>query len=73
MGVEGLSMVAFLREITSRLKEATAVAEAALVCAEGGSEREALGIVFEIDQVLHEASVLHGAMVTTKRTRPGSA
>ena len=60
-------MKAFLREIVSRLKDAAAVAEAALVCAEKGAEREALGIAFEIDQAIHEASVLHGAMVAIRR------
>lgn len=66
---EGLSMVSFLREITLRLRDASAVAQAALAACEAGSEREAFGIVFELDQALHEASVLHGAMVATKRSR----
>lgn len=70
MGVEGLSMVAFLREISTRLHEAAAVASAALAAAEGGSEREALGIAFDLEQFILEVGVLHGAMVATKRSRP---
>ena len=71
MGVDGLEMTAFLREIVLRLRDAYAIAQAALAACEAGSEREALGIVFELDQTLHEASVLHGAMVAIKRVRRG--
>lgn len=64
---EGLSTTAFLREISTRLTHAAAVARAALGCAEGGSEREALRIALDIDETVFEIKLLHGAMVLAGR------
>ena len=43
------------------------MARAALGCAEGGSEREALRIALDIDETIFEVKLLHGAMVLAGR------
>lgn len=55
-------ITAGLREISSRLTDAAAIAKAAVVCAESGSEREALRIAMDLDELLSEAATLHGAV-----------
>ena len=69
MRVEGLDTKAFLREISSRLNDAAAGAHAALTCAERGAEREAIGIVVDLDGLLHDVSSLHSALLVTRRPR----
>lgn len=69
MSVEGLDTKAFLRETSSRLNDAAAVAQAALVCAERDAEREAIGIVADLDSLLHDISSLHSALLVTRRPR----
>lgn len=60
--VEGLSITVGLRELSTRVTDAAAILTAAVVCAESGSEREALRIAMDIDELLHEAQTLHGAV-----------
>ena len=50
-----------LDEISVRLTDAAAIAKAAVVCAESGSEREGLRIAMDLDELLHEVRSLHGA------------
>lgn len=57
-----LSITAFLVEISTRLTDAAARSRAALTCAESGSEGEALRIAMDIDEVIYEVKMLHGAM-----------
>lgn len=57
-----MSITVGLREISSRLVDAAAIAKAAVVCAESGSEREALRIAMDLDECLNEAQTLHGAV-----------
>jgi len=57
-----LSITTGLREISERLTDAAAIAKASVVCAECGSEREALRIAMDLDELLHEAVTLHGAV-----------
>ena len=72
-----LSIRACLGEISERLTDAAAIAKAALVCAESGSDREALKIAMDLDELLNEASTLHGAvcligrMTRDARSHPG--
>jgi hypothetical protein len=51
-----ISITGCLKEISGRLTDAAAVAKAAVTCAESGSEHQAVRIVLELDEVLHEAS-----------------
>lgn len=62
MGTGELSITAFLEEISTRLDVVAARARAALSCAESGSEGEALRIAMDIDEVIYEVKMLHGAM-----------
>ena len=62
MSVAGLSISACLSEISLRLTDAAAIARAAVTCAESGSEREALRIAMDLDELRHEAQTLHGAV-----------
>ena len=62
MSGSGLSITGCLSEISERLTDAAAIAKAAVVCAESGSEREALRIAMDLDELLSEAETLHGAM-----------
>ena len=59
---EGLSITVGLRELSGRLTKAAAILKGAVTCAEGGSEREALRIAMDVDELLHEAQTLHGAV-----------
>ncbi|TDR95656.1 hypothetical protein [Enterovirga rhinocerotis] len=59
---EGLSITTGLRELSTRLADVSAILKAAVVCAESGSEQQALRIALDIDEVLHEAQALHGAI-----------
>jgi hypothetical protein len=52
----------FLVEISTRLTDIAARSRAALACAESGSGSEALRIAMNIDEVIYEVKVLHGAM-----------
>jgi hypothetical protein len=67
MSVAGLSITACLSEISLRLTDAAAIARAAVTCAESGSEREALRIAMDLDELLHEAETLHGAVTLIGR------
>ncbi len=62
-----LSIKTGLREIASRLTDAAAIAKAAVTCAESVSEREALRIAIDLDELLHEAKTLHGALLLLGR------
>ena len=75
MSTAGLSITACLAEISARLTDAAAIAKAAVVCAESGSEREALRIAMDLDELLSEAGTLHGAVCLIgrmSRSREGS-
>ena len=63
----GLSIAGCLAEISVRLTDAAAIAKAAVICAESGSEREALRIAMDLDELLNEASTLHGAVCLVGR------
>ena len=74
MGGTGLSITGCLREVASRLTDAAAIAKAAVTCAESGSEREAIRISLDMDEMLHEAQALHRAATLLnriERTAPG--
>lgn len=49
-----LSGRACLGEISGRLTDAAAIAKAAITCLETGSEREALRIAMDLDELLSE-------------------
>lgn len=57
-----LSITRGLREISRQLGDAAAIAKAAVVCAESGSEREALRIAMDLDELIGEVATLHGAV-----------
>ena len=61
-GGAGLSITVCLDEISQRLTDAAAVAKAAVACAAAGSEREAVRIALDLDELLSEATTLHGAL-----------
>ena len=69
MAGEGLSIVVCLGEIRTRLTGAAAVARAAVVCAEAGSEEDAVRIALDLDESLHEIKTLHGALLLMGRMR----
>ena len=61
-----ISIMGCLREISGRLTDAAAIAKAAVTCAESGSEHQAVRIVLELDEMLHEANtLLNGARSST--------
>lgn len=64
-----LSIRACLDAISTRLSDAAAIAKAAVVCAESGSEREGLRIAMDLDELLHEAVTLHGAAALIGRAQ----
>ena len=74
MSEAGLSITTCLGEISARLTDAAAIAKAAVVCAQSGSEREALRIAMDLDELLSEAGTLHGAVCLIGRMQrePGS-
>lgn len=57
-----LSITKGLQEVSRRLSDAAAIAKAAVVCAESGSEPEALRIAMDLDELIHEAGTLHSAI-----------
>lgn len=69
MSAEGLTVVSCRSEISARLTDAAAIARAAVACAESGSEREALRIALDLDERLHEATTLRGALILLGRMR----
>lgn len=71
MSGTGLSVRACLDEISERLTDAAAIAKAAVTCAESGSEREALRIAMDLDELLSDAATLHGAIVPDRPHAPG--
>lgn len=62
MSGSGLSIRGYLDEISGRLNEAAAIAKGAVACSAGGSDREALRIALDLDELLSEATTLHAAM-----------
>lgn len=62
-----LSIRTGLAEISGRLNDAAAIAKAALVCAESGSDREAVRIAMDLDGLLNGAQTLHGAVCLMAR------
>ena len=66
-----ITITSGLREIVLRLTEASAIAKGAVACAEGGSEREALRIAMDLDEVFHEVATLHGTVRLLGRMRSG--
>lgn len=76
MSAAELSLRACLDGISARLTDAAAIAKAAVVCEESGSEREGLRIAMNIDEILHEVRSLHGAAILfgrMERNEPVSA
>lgn len=71
MSGSGLSITGCLKEISTRLTDAAAIAKAAVVCAESGSEGEALRIAMDLDELINEASTLHGAVCLVGRMDRG--
>ncbi|WP_375461433.1 hypothetical protein [uncultured Enterovirga sp.] len=55
-----LNITEGLREIATRLTDAAAIAKAAVTCAESGSEREAVRLSLDLDELLSEAETLTG-------------
>ena len=51
-----------LEALSTRLTDAAAVARAAVTCAKGGSEHEAVRIALDLDVLLNESQTLHGAV-----------
>ena len=66
---QSLSITGVLREISARMVDGASIARAAVVCAESGSEREALRIVLDLDELLSETQTLHGAVCLIGRMR----
>lgn len=71
MNTPTLSPIACLHAISARLNDASAIAKAAVSCAEAGSEREAIRIILDLDALLHEAGTLHGAICLIGRLQAG--
>jgi hypothetical protein len=57
-----LTITTGLKEIAKRLGHAAAIAKGAVTCAETWSEREALRIAMDLDELISEAGTLHGAL-----------
>ena len=68
-----ISITGCLKEISGRLTDAAAVAKAAVTCAESGSEHEAVRIMLEVDEMLHEASTLLNGVTLLNRMRRTNA
>lgn len=68
MSMGGLSVTGCLVEISGRLTDAAAIAKAAVVCAESGSEKEAVRRSMDLDELLHEAETLNRAVALMNRT-----
>ena len=58
---------AFLREIHSRLSEATRIAKAAEACANAGSVAEGVMVSMDIEQLIYEAGRLQDAVSLLNR------
>ena len=69
----GISITGCLKEVSGRLTDAAAVAKAAVTCAESGSEQQAVRIVLEVEEMLHEASTLLNGVALLKRMRRTNA
>jgi len=65
----GLTITGGLREVSARLDRAAALGRAALACAEGGAEEEAVRITHELDldQLIGEAATLLAAVSLLQR------
>jgi len=68
----GISITGCLYEIRDRLTDAAAVAKAAVTCAESGSERQAVRIILEVEEMIHEASTLLNGVTLMRRIERGS-
>ena len=66
-----LTITSGLRELSRRLADGAAIAKGAVACAEAGSEREALRIAMDLDELFHEAATLHSAIRLVGRMKPG--
>ena len=64
-----LNITSGLSEISRRLGDAAAIAKGAVACAESGSEREALRIAMDVDELISEVATLHGAICLLGRMR----
>jgi hypothetical protein len=64
-----ISITGCLKEISGRLTDAAAVAKAAVTCAESGSEHEAVRIVLDVEEMLHQASTLLNGVTILNRMR----
>ena len=69
----GISITECLCEIRDRLIGAAAVAKAAVTCAESGSERQAVRIILEVEEMIHEASTLLNGVTLLNRMRQTNA
>jgi hypothetical protein len=69
----GISITGCLCEIRDRLTDAAAVAKAAVTCAESGSELQAVRIVLDVEEMIHEASTLLNGVTLLNRTRRTNA
>lgn len=67
MKLSELTITHCLREISIRLTDAAAVAKAAVACAEGGSEGEAVRIAMDLDEMLSETETLHRCICLMSR------
>lgn len=63
------ALTACLREMATRLRNASATIEAAVSCAEKGSIDRAIDIALDIEQPLYEASRLLDAASLLRRIR----
>lgn len=57
----------FLVEMRARLDEASSIAKAAEVCAEGGNVSKAIEIVLDVEQLTYESANLLNAASTLNR------
>jgi hypothetical protein len=63
----GLSIAGCLGEISGRLVDAAAVAKTAVTCAEAGSERQAVRIVLDVEEMIHETNTLLNGVTLMSR------
>jgi hypothetical protein len=73
MSNDGLTIMSCLRAMSARLSDALAITRAAVTCAESGSEHEAVKIVLDLDQHLHDATTLHNAVFLLRRVKDWEA
>lgn len=66
-----ITIMGCLRDIRSRLVDAAAIAKAAVVCAESGSEDRAVRIALDLEELVHEANTLLNAVSLVQRMRAG--